>query len=128
MKKFKKLKNMKVNKKYYKKQYLILQKIAQKPYRNLINVLSDESIDCICESIYNLLDTKNDKKFNITENQIKKIKKIFKKNKKLIRKLTNENVNISKKRKVLNNDQLGKGIFSIIASIVLPALLSLIKN
>ena len=91
-------------------------------------MLSDESIDCICESIYNLLDTKNDKKFNITENQIKKIKKIFKKNKKLIRKLTNENVNISKKRKVLNNDQLGKGIFSIIASIVLPALLSLIKN
>ena len=45
-----------------------------------------------------------------------------------LRKLSSKNVSMKKKRRILSKPQVGKGIFTAIASFVLPALISLITK
>ena len=91
---------MKANKAYYKKIYATLEKITRKPYRNLIKELSNESITCICEALFNFIDAE----LNLNKKEIKKIKNFFKNDKQLIRTLAKKDISISKKRKILNNE------------------------
>ena len=86
---------------------------------------SDELIHHICEACHNLrfrsenlLTPYNDCLLKARTNQIKHY----------LRKLTRKNDPIEKKRKILSKPQVGEGIFTAIASFVLPALISLITK
>ena len=86
---------------------------------SLIEVLSDECINHICEICFNVVNSE----FEIKRGDMKIIKKIAPS----IKKLADSDVNIQEKRKLLRNPQVGSGIFTLIAS-VLPFLISLIRK
>ena len=81
---------------------------------------SDDEIHCICEACYDILDGK------IPMNKYNK----FKLKKKLIpikneiRKIGNSQISVKTKRRLLSIPQVGHGILSAIASVVLPSLIS----
>ena len=84
----------------------------------------DEKIHDICEACFNVLQEnipiKGKKKYQL-KNKLKPIKNE-------IRKLANSKISIKTKRKLLSNPQVGHGIFSSIATVVLPALIFLLSE
>ena len=91
---------------------------------SLIDNFSDEKIHDICEACYNVVAKKLPVQKK-TENQLKrKLLPIHKE----IRQLANPKLKVKTKRRILKNRQVGKGIFTTIASIVVPALLSLLNR
>ena len=84
----------------------------------------DEKIHHICEAWFNVLQENIPKKGNKIYQRKKKPKPI----KNVIRKLANSKISIKTKKKLLANPQVGHGIFSTIATVVLPALISLLSR
>ena len=84
----------------------------------------DEKILDICEACFNVLQEnipiKGKKKYQL-KNKLKPIKNE-------IRKLANSKISVKTKRKLLSIPQVGHGIFSAIATVVLPALISLLSK
>ena len=85
----------------------------------------EEMINCMCQALWNL-NKRGDKmmcdyticKLRVSMSGIHRYLKI----------LSRKNVSMKKKRLILSKPQLGKGIFTAIASFVLPALISLITK
>jgi len=86
---------------------------------SLIEVLSDECINHICEICLNVVHSK----FEVKRGDVKIIKKIAPS----IKKLADPDASIQEKKKLLRNPQVGSGIFTLIAS-VLPALISILAS
>ena len=86
--------------------------------------LIDDEIHFICEACHNILDE------NIPMSKNTKFKLMNKlipiKNK--IRKLGNSKISVKTKRRLLSTPQVGHGILSAIASVVLPSLISLLSQ
>ena len=95
---------------------------SPKKNTNIVPLLSDETIHKLCESCQNLLQNT----YGINEKKIKKISKKMKPMAKDVRKLASPTTSLLRKRKLLSNQQVGGGIFTIIASTIIPALLSAI--
>ena len=107
------------------KQLTPITKLKTKEAINIVPLLSDECIHKVCESCQNLL--KNTYSFD--KKKIQKIQKKLKPVKNEVRLLAKPNSNIIAKKKILSNQQVGKGVFSILASVIMPALLaSLVKK
>ena len=91
--------------------------------RTFMETCSDNCIDSICEFCFNLirenLPLDKSKRSRISE-KLKPIR--FK-----LRKLADPEVNVQEKRKLLQEKQVGEGIFPLIASIV-PTLISLLTS
>ena len=85
----------------------------------------EEMIHCICEAIWNL-NKKADKM--MCGYTICKLRTSMCGIHRYLRKLSSKNVSMKKKRRILSKPQVGKGIFTAIASFVLPALISLITK
>ena len=85
----------------------------------------EEMINCICEAIWNL-NKKADKM--MCGYTICKMRTSMTGIHRYLRKLSRKNVSLKKKRRILSKPQVGKGIFTAIASFVLPALISLITK
>ena len=84
----------------------------------------DELIHHICEALWNV-NTKHMLKDHYAECKLKARTNHIAH---YLKKLNRENYPIEKKRKILSKPQVGRGIFTAIASFVLPALLSLITK
>jgi hypothetical protein len=114
---------MTVKKKKYVKEaldYLLpLAKLPLKTRIKLIPLLSDTCIHKICEGCRNLLDNTAD----FDDKSIKKIRKKLQSSKNDIRCLARPSTSLLRKRKLLAKNQTGRGVFSILASIIVPALL-----
>ena len=80
----------------------------------------DEQIHAICEACLNVLN--NTPKLNAAN--LKKVKRLLRPIKQQIRSISRPKVSVKHKRKILSNPQTGKGIFSVIAGIVIPAIIS----
>ena len=84
----------------------------------------DECIHALCEICFNLLhqtiQLKKDKKHRLKQ-KLKPIRVD-------VRKLADSKLSVKSKRKLLSNPQVGHGIFTILASTVLPALISAIAS
>ena len=85
----------------------------------------EEMINCICEAIWNL-NRKADQM--MCGYSICKMKTSMSGIHRYLRKLSRKNLSMKKKRRILSKPQVGKGIFTAIASFVLPALISLITK
>ena len=101
-----------------------LTKIPAKTLLSLIPLLSDDCIHKICESCQNFLLNS----FNLERKKLKNAVKKFNKSKKDLRTLAKPGVSLLRKRKLLANEQTGRGVVSILASIVLPALVSALSK
>ena len=99
---------------------LPLTKISSKQRANFIPILSDDCIHKICESCQNLLLNT----FKLDEKELANVKKRLKNSQKDVRRLAKTKTSLLKKRQLLSNEQTGRGIFTILASTIVPALIA----
>ena len=101
-----------------------LSNLKAKDRLSVVDVCSDECIHAICESCFNLLKGT----FPIEKEKSKRLKSKLMPLRFHIRKLADPKVSVKEKKDILNVPQVGKGIFSLIATTVLPALISAIAS
>ena len=97
-----------------------LTKIPSSKSVQLVPVLSDDCIHAICESCYNLLRNT----YGLYKKKIRSVKRKLSQSKNDVRSLAKPNTSLLKKRKLLMHEQTGRGIFTILASTVIPALVA----
>ena len=85
---------------------------------------SNDKIHDICEACHNIVHMK----FPLESKKKNQLKKKLAPIKKEVRQLGNPKLLIKTKRKLLKNPQVGFGVFTALASFVIPALISLITS
>ena len=85
----------------------------------------DQVIHCICEALWNICWKYNKLMCGSTKCEFKRQLESIKK---YIRMLSKRKLSIKKKRAILSKPQVGKGVFTALASFVIPALISLITK
>jgi len=86
-----------------------------------------QTINCIhkiCESCQNLLS--DNLKLNSKKMQV--VKSTLQKSRQNIRDISKPNTSLLRKREILSSYQTGKGIFSILTSVIVPSLIALLKK
>ena len=97
-----------------------LTKIPSKNRQDMVPLLSDECIHKICESCQNLiLNT-----YGFKKAQLRKIRAKLKGTEKDIRLISKPTSSLLSKRKILANKQTGGGVFTLLASTIVPALIA----
>ena len=101
-----------------------LKQIKKSDRKNFFSQCSDADIQLICESCKNVFhDT-----LNMGDKKKEKIKKKLLPFKKDFTQLCQSRTSNKKRRSLLKNKQVGSGVFSILASTVLPILLTTLLN
>ena len=118
----KKMKNSGFNKKIKSLSTLPALKRSNKDM-SFIDAYSDDKIHDICEACYNIVHMK----FPLDSKKKYQLKKRLMPIKKDVMRLANPKILIKNKRKLLKKQQVGFGVFTALASFVIPALLSMIK-
>lgn len=95
-------------------------KLKKKQREQWLKNCSESNIDTISEACYNILHEVVPLKNN------EKLKQKFKQVKHHLKRLSEKKLDHQKKRKILLKEQVGSGIFTLLATAVLPALLSAI--
>ena len=98
--------------------------VSAKRTPNIVPLLSDDTIHKLCESCQNLLQNT----YGLNERKLRNITKKLKPLAKDVRQLASPTTSLVRKRKLLSDQQIGSGIFTIIASTIIPALLSAIAK
>lgn len=98
--------------------------VSPKRTPNIVPLLSDDTIHKLCESCQNLLQNT----YGLNDRKLRKITKKLKPLAKDVRQLSSPSTSLVRKRKLLSDQQIGGGIFTIIASTIIPALLSAIAK
>ena len=116
-----------MNKKDIRKRLELLEEAcdcSKKEQSKHLKELSDNHIDAMCEGCMNLL------KENIPLSSRKKsqLKRKLDPIKLELRKLSDPKVSTKTKRKILTDPQTGSGVFTILASTVIPALISALAS
>ena len=119
---YKKLKNSGLNKKLKSLSTLPALKRSNKDM-SFIDTYSDDKIHDICEACHNIVHMK----FPLESKKKYQLKKRLTPIKKQVMQLANPKVLMKTKRKLLKKQQVGFGVFTALASFVIPALLSMIK-
>lgn len=104
--------------------YNFLHDIVKTPKRERAKFLvqtQPKNIHTICEAVYNILNGR----CTSSKKQICSRMKLLKKE---MRDLANPALKVDKKRQILSNNQVGSGIFSLIASVVIPFLVNLLSK
>lgn len=107
-----------------KKKYLpllqVLRKLDAKDVSSVVDFLTDDAIDNICECVYNILHTN----LNLSSKKKAYLKRFIKGNCSIhrLRKISKKTIPVSKRRKALKQE--GKGLPLILASVI-PFLTSL---
>ena len=116
-----------MNKTQLKKKVKSLQslppKIKGKKDMSFIDKYPDDKIHDICEACYNIVHMK----FPLDSKKKYQLKKRLTPIKKDVMQLANPKILMKNKRKLLKKQQVGFGVFTALASFVIPALLSMIK-
>jgi hypothetical protein len=116
-----------VNKKYLKevlRNLMPLVKIPRSKRSAIIPLLSDGCIHKICESCQNLL--KNT--YGFDGKKLRKVRNKLKNDKNEIRIFARPTSSLLRKRQILSNEQTGGGIFTILASTIIPAIIAALSK
>lgn len=98
---------------------------VNKTDRNLfLKRCTDDCIHALCEACFNLLNNS----FNYNQKELTRIKRKLRNIKNDFKKLSNNKISLKTKRSILSKPQVGNGIFSLLASTIIPALVSLIAK
>jgi len=92
--------------------------------KSTIEHFDDEKIHNICEACFNIVH----KKLPLEKKKEKQLKSRLLKIHKEVRRLANPNLTLQTKRRILQDSQVGKGVFSALSTIVVPTLLSLLAK
>ena len=111
-----------------KKEVKILNELGRlknsKQIKTFFKNCSNKYISSIGQCCHNI--TQNG--FNFNKSQALKVRRKLGPMKKSIRDLANEKLPISKKRKILMKKQIGQGLISLLATTLVPLLISAIKG
>ena len=91
---------------------------------SFINGYTDEKIHDICEACYNI----TQKKLPLKSWKKSQLKKRLMPIRKFVRQLANPEIQTKTKRQILKKPQVGAGIFTALASFVVPTLISLLTS
>ena len=89
-------------------------------HQDFLKKCPDECIHTICEACYNILN----QTIKLTKDRKHRVKKNLKPIRDDVRKLSDPKLSVKTKREILRKPQVGKGIFTLLATTVLPALIS----
>ena len=112
---------------YIKKALQQLEPLTKLPGRrrqDIVPLLSDECIHKICESCQNLLLNT----YGFDQNKLNKIKSKLRGSEKEVRMFSKPTTSLFRKRKVLASNQTGRGIFTLLASTIVPALIAALSR
>ena len=116
-----------MNKTHLKKKLKSLQslppKIKGKKDMTFIDAYPDEKIHDICEACYNIVQ----KKLPLNKSKNNQLKKKLLPIHNEVRRLANPKLQIRTKRRLLKQPQVGSGVFTALASFVIPTLISLLS-
>jgi len=87
---------------------------------DLLKKCPDDCIHTTCEACYNIVN----QTIKLSKDRKYRLKKKLRPIRDDIRKLSNPKLSVTTKRKILRKPQVGKGIFTLLATTVLPALIS----
>ena len=117
-----------MEKKHLKQILKSLQKASKnkkkKDRERYLNSCSDSDLHAICGACKNFLNNN----ISMTNKQKTYLKKKLFTLKKDIRKLSRPQTSVKKKRELLKIDQIGKGVFSLLASVIIPSIISAIAG
>ena len=117
-----------MEKKHLKQILKSLQKASKnkrkKDRERYIDSCSDSDLHAICGACKNFLENN----ISMTNKQKTYLKKRLYKFKKDIRKLSKPQTPVKKKRELLKRDQIGKGVFSLLAGFIIPSIISAIAG
>ena len=88
--------------------------------RKYLESCSDDEIHAICGACKNFLCNN----IELTEKKKAYLRKKLGPIKNDIRQLSKPQTSIKKKREILKDDQVGKGVFSLLASVIIPSIVS----
>ena len=114
-------------KKYLKKvlnQLQPLTKLSPLQQKKIVPLLSDNCIHKICESCQNLLSDN----LKLNSKKLQFVKSTLQKSRQNIRDISKPNTSLLRKREILSSYQTGKGIFSILTSVIVPSLIALLNK
>jgi hypothetical protein len=97
-------------------------KLGKRERKKYLNECSNKCIHTICEAVHNAL------KGSCKNTKCARSIRLKQKLKKELKNIADPSISINLKRELLSNSQTGDGIFSIIATTVLPFLLDLITG
>ena len=98
----------------------LLKKIPKNRRTKIVKLLDDSTIHTICECLCNLF--KNT--FNLPPNKCKGIRKKFHSHKNSILKLIDPKASVKQKKIILSNEQFGSGLFTLLATVAFPAIIT----
>lgn len=101
-----------------------LKLLTKKQKSTIVPLLSDDCIHKICESCQNLLQNT----YGFNKKKLNMIRKKLSSSSNDLRKFSNPKSSLLRKRKILESEQTGGGIFSLLASTIIPALISAIAK
>ena len=101
-----------------------LSKISSIKATQIVPLLSDNCIHKVCESCFNLLQNS----YGLSNKKLNRIRRMLAACKKDIRMVSREKTTLLKKRKLLMRKQTGGGIFTILATTVIPALIAALRK
>ena len=101
-----------------------LAKVTKKQRPTIVPLLSDDCIHKICESCQNLLQNT----YGFDKKKLNSIRKKLSTTKNDIRTFSSPTSSLLRKRKILASEQTGAGIFSLLATTIIPALISAVAK
>lgn len=116
----------KMNKSHLEKKIKSLQSLPKRGQKDMsfINDYSDEKIHNICEACFNIVH----KKLPLNSQKKSQLKRRLLPIHEEVRRLANPKLKLATKRRILKKTQVGSGIFTALASFVVPTLLSLLTS
>ena len=117
----------KKNKQYISKSLTYLAPLAQVPKKQrsaIVPLLSDDCIHKVCESCQNLLQNT----YGFDRDKLKMIRKKLSTSTNDLRTFSRPTSSLLRKRKILASEQTGAGIFSLLATTIIPALISAVAK
>ena len=115
------------DKKYIKRSLKYLAPLTQVPKKyksSIVPLLSDDCIHKICESCQNLLQNT----YGFDKRKLNMIRKKLSTSTNDLRIFSKPSSSLLSKRKILASEQTGAGIFSLLASTIIPALISAVAK
>ena len=120
--------NQKVKKTMLKQKLNSLQSLPKRLRTNedmsFVDDYSDNKINDICEACYNIVH----KKLPLNKSKNSQLKKKLLPIHNEVRRLANPKLQIRTKRRLLKQPQVGSGVFTALASFVIPTLISLLSS
>lgn len=102
----------------------LLKSIPSSKRANIMKISDEYTIHSICEVLHNLF--RNN--FGLNLNRCNHIREKYAPHKTKIKTLMNPRASIKKKRDILADNQVGSGLFSVLASIAIPALVAALSS